>query len=141
MCLFCEIANKRVPSVIVWEDADIMAFLDIHPIREAHCQIMPKAHYETFEDVPASVMTELVAAAQRLAKRMKQVYTVDRVAFLFTGGDVPHAHAHLLPMHEKTDITSVRYILNDEPLRYGEAHLHADTDTLKRVRRQLDFSV
>ncbi len=36
------------------------------------------------------------------------------MTFLFTGGDIPHAHAHLVPMHEKTDITSRRYIAEEQ---------------------------
>jgi hypothetical protein len=43
---------------------------------------------------------------------MKALYGVPRVAFLFTGGD--HAHAHVVPMHEKTDITSQRYIAEEK---------------------------
>ena len=37
------------------------------------------------------------------------LYGGPRVAFLFTGGDVPHAHAHLMPMHEKTDSRRKRF--------------------------------
>ena len=44
---------------------------------------------------------------------MKALYGVPRVAFLFSGGDHAHAHAHVVPMHEKTDITSRRYIAEE----------------------------
>jgi histidine triad (HIT) family protein len=45
---------------------------------------------------------------------MNHIYGVPRVAFLFTGGDLPHAHAHVIPMHENTDITSRLYITREE---------------------------
>jgi histidine triad (HIT) family protein len=45
---------------------------------------------------------------------MKHIYGVPRVAFLFTGGDLPHAHAHVVPMHENTDITSRLYITQEQ---------------------------
>jgi histidine triad (HIT) family protein len=45
---------------------------------------------------------------------MKNIYRVPRVAFLFTGGDIAHAHAHVVPMHEVTDITSRRYIVENQ---------------------------
>ena len=51
-----------------------------------------------------------MALGQRMAKAQKAVLDVERVAFVCTGGDLPHAHAHLVPMVETTDITSRRYI-------------------------------
>ena len=70
---------------------------------------------------------------------MKAVYNVNRVAFLFTGGDVPHAHAHVIPMHEKTDITSARYFLNPETIQFSSLHLQADQANLLRVKAELRF--
>ena len=55
-----------------------------------------------------------MALGQRLAKAQKRIYGVQRVAFMFTGGDIAHAHAHIVPLVEKTDITSRRYIVEPE---------------------------
>jgi histidine triad (HIT) family protein len=44
---------------------------------------------------------------------MKRTLRVPRVAFLFTGGDIAHVHAHAVPIHEETDITSRRYIVEE----------------------------
>ena len=85
------------------------------PIRPGHVQIAPKAHYDTFEVLPPDLAAEILVLGQRLARAMKRLYGVERVAFLFSGGDIAHAHAHLVPMHEKTDITSRRYIVDDAP--------------------------
>ena len=90
-----------------------MAFLDLHPIRPGHVQIIPRSHHPYFDDLPTETVARIVHVGQRMAKVMKQVYGIDRVAFLFTGGDVAHAHAHVVPMHEKTDITSRRCIVED----------------------------
>ena len=136
-CLFCSIANKTHSAVILWEDPDVMAFLDNRPIREGHCQIIPKQHFETFEMIPSDIAARVTELGQRIALKLKDVYNVDRVTFLFIGGDVPHAHAHVLPIHEKTDITSARYILNSEPIEFGSSHLQVDQRTLLRVRARL----
>lgn len=138
-CLFCAIASKRVDAVIVWEDSEIMAFLDWKPIREGHCQIIPKQHVETFEQMSPALAAKVLGLGQRLAQRMKVIYSVDRVAFLFTGSDVPHAHAHVIPMHEKTDITSARYILNPEAVEFRSLHLQTDQDSLVRVKAKLQL--
>lgn len=79
----------------------------------------------------------MVRLGQRLARKMKVVYKVDLVAFLFTGGDVPHVHAHVLPMHEQTDITSARYIVRPEKVEFRSAHLQADRASLERVKAKV----
>jgi histidine triad (HIT) family protein len=112
-CLFCRLARREMPAHIVYEDEFVTAFLDIGPIRPGHTQVVPKSHHETFDDLPLSIAAHVLDMGQKLAKAMKRSYGVTRVAFLFTGGDVSHAHAHLVPMREKTDITSTRYIANE----------------------------
>lgn len=113
-CLFCRIARGEIPAHEVYRNDRLVAFLDIGPIREGHVQIIPRDHYETFDELPAEISAEIMAFGQRLAKIQKQMYQVKRVAFMFTGGDVSHAHAHVVPLVEKTDITSRRYIVEPE---------------------------
>jgi histidine triad (HIT) family protein len=109
-CLFCAIARKQVPSSIIFEDDLIVAFLDVRPIRPGHSQLIPREHIDYFEQLPEATASRIVHVGQRLSAIMKDLFKVPRVAFLFTGGDIQHAHAHLVPMHEKTDITSRVYI-------------------------------
>ena len=71
---------------------------------------MPKAHFPYFDDLPGELASSIVLLGQRLATAMKRLYDVQRAAFLFTGGDVAHVHAHVVPIHCGTDITSRRYI-------------------------------
>jgi histidine triad (HIT) family protein len=66
-----------------------------------------------FEDLPEAIASRIIHLGQGLSRVMKALYGVPRVAFLFTGGDHAHAHAHVVPMHEKTDITSRRYIAEE----------------------------
>jgi histidine triad (HIT) family protein len=113
-CLFCRIAVGEVPSYTVYESADVRAFLDIHPIRLGHLQVVSKEHFPYFDDLPPHVGAEILRVGQRLAPALRRVFGVERVAFLFTGGDIAHAHAHVVPMVEATDITSRRYIVQSE---------------------------
>ncbi len=112
-CVFCEIAKGRVKAHLINEDDLVVAFLDTHPIRPGHVQIIPRNHFAYFDDLPPETAARVVLVGQRVAKALKRLSGVPRVAFLFTGGDVAHAHAHLVPMHEKTDITSRRYIAEE----------------------------
>ncbi len=96
---------------VVHEDEHLFAFLDIHPIRRGHVLIVPKRHFDYFENAPADIAASIVSLGQRLALVMKQIYRVPQVGFLFAGSDIPHVHAHVIPMHEKTDLTSRHYIV------------------------------
>ena len=109
-CIFCRIALGEVEAHEVYRDENIVAFLDIEPNREGHVQIIPVEHFPTFESLPPDLGADIFRLGQRIASVQKRIYTVERVAFMFTGGDIPHAHAHVVPLLEKTDITSRRYI-------------------------------
>ncbi len=112
-CPFCRIARGEVRVHEVYRDHRVVAFLDREPIRPGHLQIIPTAHIEYFEALPAEDAGAILRLGQRLAAVQKRVLGVPRVGFLFTGGDIPHTHAHVVPMVEKTDITSRAYIEND----------------------------
>lgn len=113
-CLFCGIAQGSTPAFEVFRNDRLVAFLDTGPIRDGHVQIIPHDHYTTFDDLPAGLASEIMHLAQKLARAQKKLYGVDRVGFVFTGGDIPHAHAHLVPLVANTDITSRRYIAEAE---------------------------
>jgi len=113
-CLFCKIASGALPAHKIYEDTEILAFLDLHPIREGHALVIPKAHHVWFEDLPQALATQITTCAQHIARTMKQMYHVERVALFYTGIHVPHAHAHVVPMHHVHDVTSAAY-LRDGP--------------------------
>ncbi len=133
-CLFCRIAARRVPAHIIHEDDHLLAFLVLQPIRPGHALIIPRQHFEYFDDVPAVLITPIIILGQRLAAAMKRIYGVPRAAFLFTGGDLPHAHAHVLPMHEKEDITSRQYIAEKE-LTFRDVPRMADVELAEIAAR------
>lgn len=116
-CPFCRIAEDPSRVVLLRAEADLIVFLDHMPIRPGHCMIMPRGHFPYFDDMPAPVAQRSMTLAQAIARAMKAVYGVERVAFFATGTDVAHAHLHLVPMHEKTDLTSARYMVEPPVFR------------------------
>ena len=123
----------------VHEDGEVIALLDIAPIRPGHTVILPKTHVETFERLPAPLAGRILDLGQQLARRMKELYEVDRVAFFFTGTDVAHAHAHVVPLHARMDVTSARYIVSQKEISWSSEHLRTDAEILRRVRDELAF--
>ena len=138
-CLFCGITAGRIPSHRVAESENLVAFLDIAPVRPGHVQIVPRAHHAYFDDLPPELAAEMIQLGQRLAKVLKAIYEVDRVAFLLTGKDYAHVHAHLIPMVRGDDVTSRRYIV-EEVVTYRDLPrppAAEQEETAARIRAEL----
>ena len=113
-CLFCRIARGSIPAHLVYESPRLVAFLDIQPIRPGHVLIVPREHFPYFDALPSELAHEVLHLGQKLAPVLRRQWGVERVGFMFTGTDVPHAHAHVLPLVAPTDITSRRYIAEEQ---------------------------
>lgn len=134
-CLFCKIAAGALPAHKIYEDDHILAFLDLHPIREGHALVIPKAHHDWFEDLPEDLATRSMTCAQGIARAMKQTWGVERVALFYTGILVKHAHAHVVPMFHVHDVTSSAY-LQDGPDSFSAPPKRSDAD-MARVAEML----
>jgi histidine triad (HIT) family protein len=69
-CLFCKIAAKQIPSSIVYEDEELLAFKDIHPAAPVHLLVIPKVHVATLSDCDAShaaMLGRMMVLAPKLA--------------------------------------------------------------------------
>lgn len=94
-CIFCQIAEHKIPSEIVYEDDKFVAFLDINPRSPGHVQVIPKRHYRWVWQVPNAgeyfEVVKKIAAAQQKAFRQEAVWS------RITGEDVEHAHIWIFP--------------------------------------------
>ena len=101
-CIFCKIARKEVPSTVVFEDADVIAFMDIMPARKGHLLVAPKAHYDTIIEVPAELLGRVMAVVQRCAGGVRKGLRSDGFNVLqfngrASGQIVDHLHFHIIP--------------------------------------------
>ena len=101
-CLFCKIAEKEIPAKIAFEDAEMLAFHDIHPMAPVHVQIIPKLHVARVSDLTeqtSGVVGRLVLTANRLASEMGVAGPGYRLVINCNpaaGQSVYHLHLHLL---------------------------------------------
>jgi histidine triad (HIT) family protein len=107
-CPFCYINDHPEVAIMLHADAELMAFMDINPIRPGHVLIVSRAHEPEFFNLPESVLINIMALARRIAAIQKELFKPLRVGALVAGGDVPHAHFHLVPMLDNEDVTSKR---------------------------------
>lgn len=99
MCIFCKIINNEIPSNIVLENRDFIAFHDINPKAPVHILAIPKIHVESFNEVTPDTMKKMTTFIQDVAKEVG----VDKSGFRVitnVGEDgaqeVKHLHFHLL---------------------------------------------
>jgi len=100
-CLFCKIGEKKIPSKIVYEDADIFAFEDISPQAPTHVLLCPKKHYASLDEAgpqDSAVIGKLHLVAAKIAKE-RNLQAGYRTVFnngAGAGQSVFHLHLHLL---------------------------------------------
>lgn len=100
-CLFCKIGEKKIPAKLVYEDAEIFAFEDIHPQAPSHVLICPRKHIASLTEATAddsAMLGKLQLIAAKLAKERKltEGYRTVLNNGLGAGQSVFHLHLHLL---------------------------------------------
>ena len=101
-CLFCKIAEKGIPSSIVYEDEEIVAFNDINPQAPVHVIIIPRKHIEKTSDIALEdieIVGKMIFVAKDIAKEKGVSDTGYRLVFNCNkdaGQAVFHIHLHLL---------------------------------------------
>src|SRR5712671_4123208 len=104
MCAFCQIIHSEETASIVFDDSISLAFLDRRPLFPGHCLLVPKAHYETLADLPASLVSPLFQNAQLLARAIEEGLSADGTFVAIhhrVSQSVLHVHIHLVPRHHK----------------------------------------
>ena len=107
-CVFCAIAAHSEPASVIYQDADILAFMDIRPVRPGQVLIVPRQHIDHFCDLPDELATRMLLLGQRLSRVLREGDAVRRAGLIVHGFGVPHAHLIVLPLHHPWDITSAQ---------------------------------
>lgn len=104
-CIFCKIISGEIESSKVYEDQDILAFLDLHPINPGHTLVIPKNHSENIYDIPVEDLQKVVKVAKELAIKIKRTLKTDGISIFQMNEnagnqDIMHYHLHIIPRHE-----------------------------------------
>jgi len=96
-CIFCKITKKEIPCDKVYEDKDVMAFLDINPYVIGHVLVIPKKHSRWLWDMKDEEYLVLVERTKFLANKLKEAFSTEWIEVVIAGMDIKHTHIHLLP--------------------------------------------
>jgi len=101
-CLFCKIVAGEISNYTVYEDENVLAFLDIHPCAKGHTVVAPKKHFADLSEMSATDWQNMSAGLAAVFARIKQVLNPDGINLGINNGKaagqaVPHLHWHLIP--------------------------------------------
>lgn len=126
MSIFSKIVNGDIPAYKVAEDDNYLAFLDIFPLAKGHVLVIPKKHTDYIFDIASDEYLELWKFAQKVAKGMDKVISCKRIGVAVIGLEVPHAHIHLVPLNNVSDINFER-----PKLKFADAEMQEVATLIK----------
>ncbi len=106
--IFCRIIEGEIPSAKVYEDEEVLAFLDITQSTKGHTLIVPKAHYENYLSTPPELLAHVLEVAQKVGKAQIEAFGAKGTNILSNAGEaagqsVMHFHLHVIPRYDETD--------------------------------------
>ena len=102
-CVFCKIVKGVEFAAILYEDDDIMAFMDIKPINEGHSLIITKKHAVLVDELDEELYLKLFPIGRKIAMKIKEKLPETKGIMYFivdgehAGQEVPHVHLHVIP--------------------------------------------
>jgi len=101
-CLFCKIIKGEIPSHKVYEDANVLAFLDITPVNPGHVLLVPKKHSRNILEIDDNNFRELAPLIKKIARAVKEGMGADGINIHINnepaaGQVIFHTHIHIIP--------------------------------------------
>lgn len=109
MCIFCKIVSKEIPCYKIYEDDQVLAFLDIKPVSPGHTLAIPKTHYQNLEEISEADLATLIVVVKKIGALLKDKlgiagYNVIENNDASAGQIIPHIHFHIIPRFEDDGI-------------------------------------
>ena len=102
--IFSKIVAGEIPSYKILENDEFYAFLDINPISKGHTLVIPKKETDYIFEIDDDVLGRMMVFAKKIAKAIKDAVPCVRVGVAVIGLEVPHAHIHLIPINNESDM-------------------------------------
>ena len=104
-CIFCKIVKGEIPCNKVYENKQILAFLDIHPTNKGHTLIIPKEHYADLTETPDNILSELSKTIKEIGPKIVDAVNANGFNVISNvkaaaGQVIFHTHVHIIPRFE-----------------------------------------
>ena len=129
-CIFCKIADGKIPAAKIYEDGKVISFLDIMPANKGHCLVVPKRHTQTLTEMGDEDLVSIIKAAKKVASALSLSFGNGSFNIVMNNGKeagqlVNHAHIHIIPRFQK------------DRLRLKWSHLKYEGDEIKEYAEKI----
>ena len=102
-CPFCKIATGMASASLVYEDDNVLAFLDINPSNIGHTLVVPRDHWENIYEIPENILTEIIIVTKKISIAIKKTVNAEGIKIIQLNGRaagqmVMHIHFHIIPI-------------------------------------------
>jgi histidine triad (HIT) family protein len=130
-CIFCKILQGEIPSAIVLESPEAVAFLDIHPVNPGHTLLVPRAHFSLISQLPEAIAAHVGALLPRLCQAVAAATGSHGFNVIMNNGraagqTIDHCHWHIIPRFE------------DDVVNWPWPHTEYAGDELNQLRFRIE---
>lgn len=131
-CVFCKIASGQIPSYKVYEDALVIAYLDIHPASRGHTLVVTKEHFSNMTTCPKDILDHVFEVAQKIAQAQIAQLGAAGVNVLTNVGEaagqsIKHFHVHVIPRYSDDGLK-----LNFPPKQLPDSEMDEVVTSIKK---------
>lgn len=117
-CIFCKIIAGDIPASKIYEDGEVLAFLDISQATKGHTLVVPKKHVRNMLEMTDQDAAQLFQAVPKLARAVKSATKADGLNIItnneeVAGQTVFHTHVHLLPRYAQGDELAIQFTTHE----------------------------
>src|SRR6185436_4843615 len=113
--IFTRIVNGEIPCHRIAESEKFLAFLDINPLAKGHTLVIPKKEIDYIFEMDDLLLGELFIFSKKVGLAIEKVISCKRIGITVIGLEVPHAHVHLIPINNVSDMNFARPKLSFKP--------------------------
>jgi histidine triad (HIT) family protein len=139
-CPFCNIVSGKAPASFVYEDATVLAFMDLNPASIGHTLVIPREHWENMYEIPEKALAEISPVIKRICVAVKKAVGADGISVLQLNGQaagqvVMHFHVHVIPRFSKGAISKGSVaLIKSQGLKPDRGNLD---EIAKRIQEEL----
>jgi histidine triad (HIT) family protein len=103
--IFSRIIAGEIPGTFVHRDDLCVAFMSINPLARGHVLVVPIEEIDHWIDASPELLTHMFDVTHRIGKAQKHVFDCERVGVIIAGYEVPHAHIHVIPTDDMSQLS------------------------------------
>jgi diadenosine tetraphosphate (Ap4A) HIT family hydrolase len=103
--IFSRIIAGEIPGTFVHRDDRCVVFMSINPIARGHALVVPIEELDHWVDGSPELVAHLFDVTRRIGVAQRDAFDCARVAVIIAGYEVPHAHVHVIPTNDMSEIS------------------------------------